>query len=99
MMDPGLTFERSGEFMEYAVTGDALGIARSVRELRPEDRLRVLKLVDLMSVAREEARVRAQTMIRETLPIDPEARERCVETIDATIQYLEWYADWRCSAS
>ena len=78
--------------MSDAVTGEALDIVRSVRELAPEDRRLVLELVELMSSAREEARRNAQTMIRETLTVQPYARDRCIETIDATIRYLQRHA-------
>lgn len=78
--------------MSYDVSGDTLGIARSVRELPPEDRRLVLELVELMSTARDDTRRHAQTMIRETLTVEPYARERCVETIDATIRYLQRHA-------
>jgi hypothetical protein len=78
--------------MSYDVTGDTFGIALSVRELPPEDRRLVLELVDLMSAAPDDTRRQAQTMIRETLTVEPYARERCVETVDATIRYLQRHA-------
>ena len=72
-----------------SITREALGIARSVRELPPEQRLLVRKLVDLMSAAHDDVRAEAQTMIRETLSFDFEADDRCIETVDETIRYLE----------
>ena len=72
-----------------SITGEALGIARSVRELPPEQRLLVRKLVDLMSAAGDDARAHAQTMIRETLTFDLENGELYFQTVDETIRYLE----------
>lgn len=78
--------------MTIGITQEALGIAHSVGKLRPEDQQRVLRLVDLMLVAPAEARVRAQTMIRDTLTEGSDAHERCVAKVDATIRYLEVHA-------
>jgi hypothetical protein len=42
-----------------------------------------------MLLARDDARRRAQTMIREIVTDDPDARAQCVASIDDTIRYLE----------
>ena len=84
-----MTIRRGAGSMNDVFEGDTLGIARCVRELPPEDRRLVLELVDLMSAARDETRRHAQTMIRETLTVQPYAREHCVATVDATIRYLQ----------
>jgi hypothetical protein len=79
--------------MAINVSREALVIARTIRELPAEDQWRLLRLVELMLAARDDARLHAQTMIREISVSELEARAECVETLDATIRYLERHAD------
>jgi hypothetical protein len=79
--------------MAINISLEAVVIARTIRELPPEDRWRLLRLVELMLAARDDARRHAQTMIREISSSNLEARDDCVESVDATISYLERHAE------
>lgn len=82
-----------GEIVAKTISREALGAAHSIRQLPLDDQRRVLRLVELMLVARDEARLRAQSMIREIVTADADAGDQRVASIDETIRYLEQHPE------
>ena len=68
---------------------EVLKLVRTVGDLPREDQSRILRIVDLLSLAPSQVQKRTQRMLRELLDAEPESKLECVAGVDEVIEYLE----------
>lgn len=68
---------------------DVLKLVRTVSDLPREDQSRILRIVDLLSLAPFQVQKRTQRMLRDLLDAEPESKLECVAGVDEVIEYLE----------
>ena len=71
------------------MSDEILKLVRTVAGLPREDQSRILRLVDLLSLAPYSVQQRTQGMLRELLDADPRSKHQCVANVDDLIAYLE----------
>ncbi|HEX6992764.1 MAG TPA: hypothetical protein VF339_01320 [Gammaproteobacteria bacterium] len=68
---------------------EILELVRTVAGLPREDQNRILRLVDLLSLAPYPVQQRSNERLRELLDSDPQSKLECVDSIDDLIDFLE----------
>lgn len=68
---------------------EVLKLVRTVGDLPREDQSRILRIVDLLSLAPSQVQKHTQRMLRELLDAEPESKLECVAGVDEVIEYLE----------
>lgn len=68
---------------------DVLKLVQTVGDLPREDQSRILRIVDLLTLAPSPVQQRTQRMLRDLLDADPESKVECVAGVDEVIEYLE----------
>jgi len=71
------------------MSDEILKLVRTVAGLPREDQSRILRLVDLLSLAPYSVQQRTQGMLRKLLDADPRSKHQCVANVDELIAYLE----------
>lgn len=64
-------------------------LVRTVAGLPREDQYRMLRLVDLLSLAPYSVQLRGHERLRELLDANPQSKLECVDGIDDLIDFLE----------
>jgi hypothetical protein len=72
-----------------AVSEDVLKLMRTVERLPNEYQLKIMRLVDLLSLVPVKVQDRTQQMLRDLLMRAPASRRECVDGVDDLIEYLE----------
>lgn len=75
--------------MELDVSEEVLKLVGTVGRLPRDDQTRILKIVDLLSVASSTVQRRTQRMLSELLSAPPKSKSACVAGVDEVIEYLE----------
>jgi hypothetical protein len=70
-------------------TDEILKLVRTVAELPRDDQTRLLRLVDLLSLAPFSVQQRSHARLRELIDANPQSKLECVDGIDDLIEYLE----------
>ena len=68
---------------------EVLKLVRTVGRLPREDQARILKMVDLLSMASRPVQNRTQRMLSELLEGHPTSKSACIAGVDEVIAYLE----------
>jgi hypothetical protein len=68
---------------------EVLNLVRTVGDLPREDQSRILRIVDLLSLASSPVQKHTQRMLRDLLDAEPESKLECVAGVDEVIEYLE----------
>jgi len=68
---------------------EILKLVRTVAGLPREDQYRMLRLVDLLSLAPYSVQQRSHERLRELLDANPQSKLECVDGIDDLIDFLE----------
>jgi hypothetical protein len=71
------------------MTEEVLKLVQVVGDLPREDQRRILRIVDLLSLAPSAVQQRTHRMLRELLDGHPESKRECVAGVDEVIEYLE----------
>lgn len=68
---------------------EILKLLRTVAGLPRDDQSRLLRLVDLLSLAPFSVQQRSHERLRELIDANPQSKPECVDGIDDLIEYLE----------
>ncbi|HEU4618504.1 MAG TPA: hypothetical protein VFV10_10705 [Gammaproteobacteria bacterium] len=68
---------------------EVLKLIGTVERLPREDQVRILRIVDLLSMASTQVQRRTQRMLSDLLEGHPESKSACVAGVDEVIAYLE----------
>lgn len=68
---------------------EVLNLVRTVGDLPREDQSRILRIVDLLSLAPSQVQQQTHRMLRNLLDAEPESKHECVAGVDEVIEYLE----------
>lgn len=68
---------------------EIITLLRTVAGLPRDDQHRILRLVDLLSLAPYSVQQRTHTLLRGLLDSDPQTKHECVARVDQLIGYLE----------
>lgn len=71
------------------VSEEVLKLVTTVSRLPREDQTRILKIVDLLSLASSPVQQQTQRMLSALLDANPESKFECVAGVDEVIEYLE----------
>lgn len=71
------------------VSEEVLKLVRTVGRLPRGDQARILKIVDLLSLASSPVQQRTQRMLSSLLETNPESKYECLARVDDVIEYLE----------
>jgi hypothetical protein len=70
-------------------TDEMLKLVRTVAGLPRDDQTRLLRLIDLLSLAPFSVQQRSHERLREIIDANPQSKLECVDGIDDLIAYLE----------
>lgn len=71
------------------IAEEVVELVRTVAGLPREDQNRILRLVDLLSLAPYAVQQRAQALLRELIDAHPQSKPECIANVDELIEYLE----------
>ncbi len=71
------------------VSEEVMNLVSTVGRLPREDQTRILKMVDLLSLAPARVQRRTQHMLSALLAAQPDSKNECVAGVDEVIEYLE----------
>ena len=72
-----------------SVSQDVLRLVRTVECLPSEDKDKILRMVDLLTLVPVQVQYRTQRMLRELLERQPDTKRECVAGVDDVLAYLE----------
>ncbi len=78
---------------------EVMNLVSKVGRLPREDQTRILRMVDLLSLASARVQRRTQHMLSALLAEQPHSKNECVASVDEVIEYLEQavYGDESCA--
>lgn len=72
---------------------ELLKLVRTVGRLPREDQHKILKIVELLTLAPSHIQRRTQGMLRDLVESDPATKSQCLAALDDVIEYLEYNVD------